>query len=143
ARSRRRATRTVRVRQLPERAAGRAASLSPDDLGRRATRGGRNRRPAPDINVTLMRGVRASFALQLTHDPRQALVARNPDVAPHLSIMDAGGHGYAVVRAGPDALDVEFVGIPRPVERSEAPDCGPVAYRVTHRVAAWGLGAVP
>ena len=29
--------------------------------------------------------------------------------APHLSHMDLSGHGYAVVRAGGDALNVEFV----------------------------------
>jgi alkaline phosphatase D len=99
--------------------------------------------PQPAINVTLMHGVRASFALQKTHDASQALAARNPEVAPHLSFMDAGGHGYAVVRATASELVVEFVGIPRPVERIDRPDGGPLAYRVAHRVAAWEAGGAP
>ncbi len=97
----------------------------------------------PAINVTLMHGVRSSLELQRTHDPHAALAARNPDVAPHLSFMDTGGHGYAVVRATGDALAVEFVAIPRPVERAAAEDGGPLAYRVAHRVALWTEGTAP
>jgi len=48
-----------------------------------------------------------------------------------------------VVRATPTALDVEFVCIPRPVERSATDDGGPIAYRVTHRVAHWRAGETP
>jgi alkaline phosphatase D len=97
----------------------------------------------PAINVTLMHGVRSSIALQRTHDPRAALAARNPDVAPHLSFMDAGGHGYAAVRATADAIEVEFVAVPRPVERVESEDGGPLAYRVVHRVARWDRATAP
>ncbi len=100
-------------------------------------------RPEPALNLSLMHGVRASLALARTHDRAQALQARNPDVAPHLAFTDVGGHGYAVVRAGSDELAVEFVCVVRPLERSERPDGGPLAYRVTHRVARWSPGALP
>jgi alkaline phosphatase D len=33
--------------------------------------------------------------------------------------------------------------IPRPLERSEAPDGGPLRSRVTHRVAMWRNGERP
>jgi alkaline phosphatase D len=48
-----------------------------------------------------------------------------------------------VVHATADALEVEFVAIPRPVERIEAEDGGPLAYRVTHRVAMWNRSTTP
>jgi alkaline phosphatase D len=106
-------------------------------------------KPSPDaqvqpaINVSLMHGVRASLTLQKTGDARQALAERNPEVAPHLSFMDVGGHGYSVVRASNDELEVEFVCIPRPLERSDRADGGPLAYRVAHRVKRWAHGAAP
>jgi alkaline phosphatase D len=97
----------------------------------------------PAINLTLLRGVRASLALARTHDRRQALLASNPEVAPHLSFTDLGGHGYAAVRASGDELEVEFVCVERPLERSARPDGGPLAYRVVHRVRRWSDGATP
>jgi alkaline phosphatase D len=97
----------------------------------------------PAMNVSLMHGVRASIALQRTGDARQALAERNPEVAPHLSFVDVGGHGYSVARVTADELEVEFVCIPRPLERSDRADGGPLAYRVTHRVKRWGRGAAP
>jgi alkaline phosphatase D len=97
----------------------------------------------PAVNLSIMHGVRASLALQRTGDVRQALAARNPEVAPHLSFADLGGHGYSVVRATGGELEVEFVCIPRPVERSDRADGGPLAYRVAHRVALWAAGAAP
>jgi len=97
----------------------------------------------PAMNISLMHGVRASLALQRTGDARQALAERNPDVAPHLSFVDVGGHGYSVARATADDLEVEFVCIPRPLERSDRVDGGPLAYRVTHRVKRWARGATP
>jgi alkaline phosphatase D len=54
-----------------------------------------------------------------------------------------GGHGYSIVRASADAMEVEFVCIPRPIERSTAPDGGPLRYRVTHRVPLWKAGEKP
>ena len=67
----------------------------------------------------------------------------NPDLAPHLAFSDSGGHGYATVRVSPDALETEFVCIPRPFERNEAPDGGPLVYRVRHTVPVWRAGEAP
>ena len=86
----------------------------------------------------MMQGVRAGLGLPRTGDARRALAERNPQLAPHLSFVDVGGHGYSVVRAGVDELEVEFVCIPRPLERTEREDGGPLAYRVAHRVKRWG-----
>ncbi len=90
-----------------------------------------------------MHGVRASLTLQKTGDARQALAQRNPELSPHLSFLDSGGHGYSVVRAAGDELEVEFVCIPRPVERNDSPDGGPLAYRIVHRVKHWANGSTP
>jgi alkaline phosphatase D len=97
----------------------------------------------PAVNFSIMHGVRASLALKQTGDPRRALAERNPQLAPHLSFVDLGGHGYSLVRATNDELEVEFVCIVRPLERSERADGGPLAYRVTHRVKRWTHEAAP
>ena len=97
----------------------------------------------PAVNFSLMHGVRASLALKQTGDARHALAARNPQLAPHLSFIDLGGHGYSVVHARSDELEVEFVCIVRPAERSERADGGPLAYRVMHRVKRWMHEAAP
>jgi len=88
----------------------------------------------PAVNFSIMHGVRASLALTRTGDVCKALAERNPQLAPHLSFVDLGGHGYSLVRATNDDLEVEFVCVVRPVERSDRVDGGPLAYRVTHRV---------
>lgn len=93
----------------------------------------------PAINFSLRHGVRASLTLHQTGDRQKALAAHNPDVAPHLSFTDLGGHGYAVVKAGSEDLEVEFVCIPPPLERSDRPDGGPLAYRVKR----WAAGTAP
>ena len=54
-----------------------------------------------------------------------------------------GGHGYAVVRVTAESLETEFVCIPRPLERSERADGGPLLYRVAHRARLWQKGEVP
>jgi alkaline phosphatase D len=93
--------------------------------------------------MTLMHGVRSSFVLKETGDPVKARAARNPELAPHLKFVDHAGHGYATVRASPQELVTEFVCIPRPLERSESDDGGPLRYRVAHRVSAWKPGERP
>src|SRR5262249_35483287 len=100
-------------------------------------------RVQPSMNLSFMHGVRTSLVLQKTGDIKQALAARNPDNAPHLSFIDAGGHGYSVVHATSDQVEVEFVCIPRPLERSDRTDGGPLAYRIVHRVKHWKAGESP
>ncbi|MDQ0465019.1 alkaline phosphatase D [Caulobacter ginsengisoli] len=94
-------------------------------------------------DMTLMHGVRSSFVLKETGDPAKARAARNPELAPHLRFVDHGGHGYTMVRASPHELEAEFVCIPRPLERSETDDGGPLIYRVAHRVSLWKPGEPP
>lgn len=97
----------------------------------------------PSMNVTAMHGVRSTLALRETGDMQQARAVRNPDVAPHLSFLDQGGHGYGHVTATRDQFAVEFVCIPRPLERSDRPDGGPLSYRVLHRARLWQAGESP
>jgi alkaline phosphatase D len=92
----------------------------------------------PAMNLSGLHGVQASLALQKTNDLSQARALSNPEVAPHLSFLDLGGHGYAMVTASAEALDVEFVCVPRPLEVSSE-----LAYRVTHRVPLWASGERP
>lgn len=97
----------------------------------------------PAMNFSMMHGVRASLSLQRTGDVNRALAERNPQLAPHLSFIDVGAHGYSVVHADENRLEVEFVCIPRPLQRSATDNGGPVTYRVTHRVRRWAAGAQP
>lgn len=97
----------------------------------------------PSMNVTALHGVRSTLKLKETGDMKQARAVRNPDVAPHLSLLDYGGHGYALVTATADQLSTEFVCIPRPLERSDQPDGGPLSYRVVHRTRLWKAGEAP
>jgi len=95
------------------------------------------------MNMTALHGVRSALTLQKTGDVKQAPADNNPDVAPHLSFLDLGGHGYATVRVSATELETEFVCIPRPDERSTRPDGGPLAYRVIHRAKLWKAGEAP
>ncbi len=97
----------------------------------------------PSMNVTPMHGVLSALKLKETGDMEQARTVRNADVAPHLSFLDFGGHGYGLVTATSDQLSAEFVCIPRPLERSERPDGGSLAYRVVHRTRLWKAGETP
>ena len=54
-----------------------------------------------------------------------------------------GGHGYATLHLTAEAAECEFVCIPRPLERSDRADGGPLRYRVTHRCALWQKGETP
>ena len=97
----------------------------------------------PSMNVTALHGVHSTLKLQETGDMAQARAVRNPEVAPHLSFLDQGGHGYGHVTASTDQLAVEFVCIPRPLERSDRPDGGDLEYRVVHRARLWKAGERP
>ncbi len=95
------------------------------------------------VNLTLRHGVRSALEYAASHDLAKAHAVSNPDNAPHLSFVDMGGHGYAVVQAAADSLAVEFVCIPRPIERAQTPDGGPLRYRVVHSAKLWAKGERP
>ena len=100
-------------------------------------------KPRATINMLLRHGVRSCLEYASSGDISKALSVSNPDLAPHLTFVDMGGHGYAVVRAGAEAMEVEFVCIPPPLERSDSDDGGPLRYRVTHRAPLWKAGKTP
>lgn len=95
------------------------------------------------MNMLLLHGVRSCMEFARSGDYWKAMALSNPEVAPHLSFLDLGGHGYSKVRASTATLDVEFVCIPRPLERSPGNDGGPLAYRVVHRAKLWKAGQTP
>ena len=95
------------------------------------------------MNLLLRHGVRSCLEYQRSADLEAARRVSNPALSPHLSFVDMGGHGYATVRASSDALECEFVCIPRPLERAESPDGGPLRYRVVHRAPLWKKGERP
>lgn len=97
----------------------------------------------PAMNVTAMHGVQSTLKLEETRDMEKARAVKNPDVAPHLSFLDQGGHGYALVTATSEQLSTEFVCIPRPLKRSEGIDGGPLVYRVVHHTRLWKAGEAP
>jgi alkaline phosphatase D len=100
-------------------------------------------RPQPAVNLLMRHGVRACLEYQKTGDIEKARKLSNPDLSPHLSFVDMGGHGYATVRASSTSIETEFVCIPRPLERSEEPDGGPLLYRVVHTARMWSRGESP
>ncbi len=100
-------------------------------------------KPRTTVNLMLHHGVRSCLEYQRTGDLQAARRASNADLAPHVRFVDMGGHGYAVLRVAADAAECEFVCIPRPLERSETPDGGPLRYRVAHRVPLWRKGERP
>jgi alkaline phosphatase D len=99
--------------------------------------------PEPTINMLVRHGVRAALEYARSGDLQKARALSNPDLSPHLSFVDLGGHGYATVRVTADVLESEFVCIPRPAERNTAPDGGPLLYRVSHRARLWKRGERP
>lgn len=100
-------------------------------------------KPQPTVNLMLRHGVRSALEYAKSQDLQKALAVRNPELAPHLTFYDAGGHGYATVRVDADTMVTEFVCIPRPIQRSETPDGGPLRYRVRHEVTLWQPGERP
>jgi alkaline phosphatase D len=104
----------------------------PSDLG-----------PQPTLNLLVKRGVRACLEYARTGNIAKARALTNPDLSPHLSFIDMGGHGYAVVHVTSEFFETEFVCIPRPLERSDRPDGGVLRYRVRSRTALWKKGEAP
>lgn len=100
-------------------------------------------KPQPTVNMLLRHGVRSCLEYSKSGDLAKARELSNPGMSPHLSFVDLGGHGYAVVEAAADELQTEFVCIPRPVNRSEQPDGGPILYRARNRSRLWRVGEAP
>ena len=100
-------------------------------------------RPEPTINLTLHRGVRSALEYVRTGDIERARTLTNPDVSPHLTFVDMGGHGYSVVTATTADITTEFVCIPRPLARAETADGGSIIYRVRHKADIWQSGEKP
>ena len=94
-------------------------------------------------NLLLKHGVRSALEYAKSYDLAKAHAVSNPDLAPHLEFIDAGGHGYATVRLTGVEMRTEFVCIPRPITRSERADGGPLRYRVAHTAQLWKPGERP
>jgi len=105
--------------------------------------GPQDTRPQPTVNMLMRHGVRSCLEYAKSGDLQKARQLSNPDMSPHVSFVDMGGHGYAVVRATANQLETEFVCVPRPVVRSEQPDGGPILYRVRHTANLWRAGEKP
>ncbi|MBL0029083.1 MAG: alkaline phosphatase D family protein [Rhodanobacteraceae bacterium] len=97
----------------------------------------------PTVNLLLHHGVRSALEYASSGDLARAHAARNPEMAPHLSFVDMGGHGYATVRVDATTMKTDFVCIPRPIARSPGVDGGPLRYRVRHEVPLWRAGEHP
>jgi alkaline phosphatase D len=100
-------------------------------------------RPEWTYNMTLRHGVRSSLEYAKSFDLERARALSNPQLAPHLEFVDAGGHGYAKVRLSAEEMRTEFVCIPRPIARSGTADGGPLRYRVAHTARLWRAGERP
>jgi alkaline phosphatase D len=99
--------------------------------------------PQPTLNMLIRHGVRSCLEYTKSGDIAKARALSNPDLSPHVSFVDMGGHGYSVVHATSAFFETEFVCIPRPVERSERPDGGALSYRVKSRTDLWKDGEAP
>jgi alkaline phosphatase D len=107
------------------------------------TRPGDGTKPKATVNLLLRHGVRTCLEYDRTGDILAARRLSNPELSPHLSFIDLAGHGYALVRAGAQNFECEFVCIERPLERSQTEDGGPLRYRVVHRCPIWKPGQPP
>src|SRR5579864_1979312 len=99
--------------------------------------------PQPTINLLIRHGVRSCLEYAQSGNIAKARTLSNPDLSPHVSFVDMGGHGYSVVRAASGLMETEFVCIPRPLERSDRPDGGALSYRVRFRTELWKNGETP
>jgi alkaline phosphatase D len=97
----------------------------------------------PTVNLLLRHGVRSCFEYARSGNIAKARALSNPGLAPHLSFVDMGGHGYSLVHATSGFVETEFVCIPRPIERIESPDGGSLRYRVKFRTGLWKDGEAP
>ena len=102
-----------------------------------------NQKPQPTLNMLLRHGVKSCFEYAKNGDIKKARALSNPDLSPHVSFVDMGGHGYAAVRATSDAIETTFVCIPRPLERSDREDGGPLNYRARFRASIWAKDESP
>lgn len=87
--------------------------------------------------------MRACLEYAQTGDIAKARALSNPNLSPHVSFVDMGGHGYSVVHATSEFIETEFVCIPRPLERSDRADGGALAYRAKFRTSLWKNGEAP
>ena len=99
--------------------------------------------PQPILNMLVRHGVRSCLEYLQTGDIAKARALSNPDLSPHVSFIDMGGHGYSVVHATSEFFETEFVCVPRPLERSDRPDGGALSYRVKSRTSLWKNGEAP
>jgi alkaline phosphatase D len=99
--------------------------------------------PQPIVNLLLRHGARSCFEYLKSGDITKAHASSNPELSPHLSFVDLGGHGYSVVHATSEFIETEFVCIPRPIERSDRPDGGALRYRARFRTGLWKRGEAP
>src|SRR5262249_56782446 len=81
--------------------------------------GPQDQAPQPMMNMLLRHGVRSCLEYVKSGDINKARELSNPQMSPHLSFVDIGGHGYAVVRARRSDLEKEFVCTARPLKRPE------------------------
>jgi alkaline phosphatase D len=100
-------------------------------------------KPQPTVNLLLHHGVQSSLEYSRSGDMKKVRDLSNPNLSPHVSFVDMGGHGYSVVTVSSDSIETEFVCIPRPIERSERLDGGPLNYRVKFRSPLWAAGTAP
>ena len=103
----------------------------------------KNGKPQPTLNLTMRHGVRSALEYASSGDLAKAHELSNPELAPHLTFVDVGGHGYANVRVDASTMVTEFVCIPRPITRAPGTDGGPLRYRVRHEVPLWQAGERP
>ncbi|MEQ7874313.1 alkaline phosphatase D family protein [Sphingomonas sp. ASV193] len=102
-------------------------------------------RPTPEtsVNLLLRHGVRTCLDYAAHGDLARAKAVADPGVAPHVQFVDMAGHGYGVVRAAAERIEIEFVCTARPVVPTQAPDGGPLRYRVVHGADRWAGGDAP
>ena len=100
-------------------------------------------RPQPTMNLLLRHGVQVvpGVCEEWRHPQGARLVESRSVAASFLR-----GHGWPRL-CGRSRLEqmfeTEFVCIPRPLERSERPDGGPLLYRTRHRASLWRKGETP